>query len=96
MELKNNEEFVKTLQIGISCISAYLVRYYMANILSVTSPEILKAGVFTKEFLGLLSLAYMLLYALGQRINGLVGDIVKFKVKLKKSHFMTTLAQEWS
>ena len=48
MELKNNEEFVKTLQIGISCISAYLVRYHMANILSVTSPEILKAGVFTK------------------------------------------------
>ena len=38
----------------------------------------------------------MLLYALGQLINGLVGDIVKFKVKLKKSHFMTTLAQEWS
>ena len=93
---QNNNDFIKTLQIGITCISAYLVRYYMANILSVTSLEILKAGVFTKEFLGLLSLAYMLLYALGQLINGLVGDIVKFKVKLKKSHFMTTLAQEWS
>ncbi len=76
---QNNKDFIKTIQIGITCISAYLVRYYMANILSVTSPEILRTGVFTKEFLGLLGSAYMLLYAVGQLINGLIGDIVKPK-----------------
>lgn len=76
---QNNKDFIKTIQIGITCISAYLVRYYMANILSVTSPEILRTGVFTKEFLGLLGSAYMLLYAVGQLINGLTGDIVKPK-----------------
>lgn len=76
---QNNKDFIKTIQIGITCISAYLVRYYMANILSVTSPEILNAGIFTKEFLGLLGSAYMLLYSVGQLINGLIGDIVKPK-----------------
>ena len=76
---ENNKDFIKTLQIGITCISAYLVRYYMANILTVTSPEILRTGAFTKEFLGLLASSYMFLYAIGQLINGLIGDIVKPK-----------------
>lgn len=78
MEQKN-KDFTKTMQIGITCICAYLVRYYMANILSVTSPEILQMSVFTKKFLGVLSSSYMFLYAVGQLINGLAGDIVKPK-----------------
>ena len=79
---KNKNELTKTFQIGITCICAYLVRYYMANILSVTSPEILNAGVFNKEFLGLLGSAYMLCYAVGQLINGINGDIIKPKIMI--------------
>lgn len=79
MKSEKRQELIKTLEIGVTCISAYMVRYYMANILSVISPEILEQGIFTKEFLGLLSSAYMLLYAVGQLVNGVVGDIVKPK-----------------
>lgn len=78
--MEKSKELSKTLQIGITCVCAYLVRYYMANILSVTSPDILQAGAFTKEFIGLLASAYMLAYASGQLINGVVGDIVKPKI----------------
>ena len=80
--MEKSKELSKTLQIGITCVCAYLVRYYMANILSVTSPDILQAGAFTKEFIGLLASAYMLAYASGQLINGVVGDIVKPKIIL--------------
>ena len=80
METKNKAELSKALQVGSACVISYIVSYYMRNILSVTSPEMLSAGVFTKEFLGTLSSVYMLFYASGQLVNGVIGDIVKPKL----------------
>ncbi len=82
MQIKYKAEFIKAVQIGIACISSYMVSYYMRNILSVTSPEMLNSGLFTKEFLGSLSSVYMLLYAMGQLFNGVIGDIVKPKLMI--------------
>lgn len=82
MHIKNKAEFNKALQIGIACISSYMVSYYMRNILSVTSPEMLSSGLFTKESLGSLSSVYMLLYAIGQLFNGVIGDIIKPKLMI--------------
>lgn len=79
MEEKNKLTIIKSLQIGTVCICSYMVSYYLRNLLSVTSPEMLSSGQYTKEFLGSLSSVYMLLYAIGQLINGVVGDIVKPK-----------------
>lgn len=79
MENSKKAEFSKALQIGIVCTTSYVVSYYMRNLLSVTSPEMISGNCFTKEFLGTLSSTYMLLYAIGQLINGFVGDIVKPK-----------------
>lgn len=75
---KNKQEYRKALSIGIICIASYLTSYYMRNILSVTTPKMLDAGVgFTEETLGLFASVYMLFYAAGQLINGFVGDFVK-------------------
>ena len=82
MQTKNKTEFSKALQIGIACVSSYTVSYYMRNVLSVTSPEMLSSGGFTKEFLGSLSSIYMLFYAIGQLVNGVIGDIVRPKLMI--------------
>ncbi len=71
MEMKENK---KALSVGAVCISTYLVNYYLRNILSVMTPQMLETGLFDKDYVGLLSSTYMLLYALGQLINGFLGD----------------------
>ncbi len=74
-----NVELSKAVKIGIACIFAYTVRYYMGNILSVLSPAMLETGRYTKEYLGLLSSVYMVVYAAGQLINGITGDRISPK-----------------
>jgi OPA family glycerol-3-phosphate transporter-like MFS transporter len=71
MEMNENK---KALSVGAVCISTYLVNYYLRNILSVMTPQMLETGLFDKDYVGLLSSRYMLLYALGQLINGFLGD----------------------
>lgn len=92
MQIKNKAEFSKALQIGIACVSSYMVSYYMRNVLSVTSPEMLSSGAFTKEFLGTLSSIYMFIYATGQLINGVVGDIVKPKLMITGGMLLCAVA----
>lgn len=79
MKNEVKSELSRSIQIGSVCVCSYMVKYYMRNILSVTSPEMIRTGLFTKEFLGSLSSTYLLLYAIGQLINGVVGDIIKPK-----------------
>ena len=49
MNTEKRRNFKNALQIGITCIGAYLVSYYMRNLLSVTSPEMLKTNLFTTK-----------------------------------------------
>lgn len=67
------------LRIGSVCITAYLISYVSRNILSVETPYMLAQGGYsgyTREYLGLLSSVYMAVYAVGQLLNGMVGDRV--------------------
>ncbi len=82
MQRTGKNEILKAFQIGTICIFSYIVSYYMRNLLSVTSPEILSCGYATKEFLASLSSIYMAMYAIGQLINGVIGDIVKPKLMI--------------
>lgn len=65
----------KATIIGIVCISTYLANYYLRNILSVLTPQMLETGKFTVEHIGVLSSVYMIFYAAGQLINGFLGDV---------------------
>lgn len=79
MKTKINTALGNAIKIGVTCIGCYMVRYYMKSVLSVTSPDMLETGLYTKELLGYLSSAYMIAYAVGQLICGVAGDIIKPK-----------------
>lgn len=75
MKLSKNAK--NAIVIGTLCSVAYLAVYIARNILSAVTPAILEAGLLDKEFLGVLSSAYFVFYAIGQLINGIIGDKVK-------------------
>lgn len=62
-------------RIGAACVFTYMIGYYLRKLLSVTTPILLNNG-YTEAFIGVLSFAYMLMYALGQLVNGRLGDRV--------------------
>lgn len=66
----------KAWRIGSFCIATYLASYVTRNILSVSTPEMIKEAFSTKEYTGLLSSICFIFYAAGQLINGFIGDRV--------------------
>ncbi len=68
--------------IGIVCIGTYVVNYYLRNMLSVATPELLLSGKFTEEGVALLSSVYMIFYAGGQLVNGFLGDMLSPKLMI--------------
>lgn len=77
MNIKDNFELKKSLKIGTVCVMTYMMSYYMRNILSVTTPQMLENSVFSKEYIAAMSSIYMIIYAAGQLVNGIIGDIIK-------------------
>ncbi len=75
MKLSKNAK--NAIYIGTLCSVSYLAVYIARNILSAITPEILEEGLLTKEVLGTLSSAYFTFYAVGQLINGIIGDRIK-------------------
>lgn len=75
--MEKKQEIGRAFTISLVCVLSYIACYYMRNILSVVTPEMEKSGVFTKASIGTLSSLYMLAYAVGQLINGIVGDKVR-------------------
>lgn len=74
-----NAERQKAVKIGTVCIASYITSYYMRHILGVLTPGMLETGLYTKEYIGILSSAYLLIYAVGQLVNGITGDIIRPK-----------------
>ena len=66
--------------IGIITVMSYVANYFLRNMLGVLTPSILKATSYTKEYLALLSSTYMIAYAAGQLLNGVLGDVFKPKM----------------
>ena len=79
----------KSILIGVLCITIYIINYYLRNMLSVFTPELIENYAFTESRAALLSSVYMCFYAAGQLINGFVGDVVSPK---KMCYIGTTLA----
>ena len=75
MKLSKNAK--NAIVMCILCSVAYLAVYIARNMLSALTPQILEAGLLTKDFLGTLSSAYFFFYAVGQLINGIIGDRIK-------------------
>lgn len=59
------------------CVVAYLVVYLARNILSALTPGMLETGNYTMEYISTISTANMLCYAVGQLVNGIIGNKIK-------------------
>lgn len=68
----------KAIYIGALCSVSYLAVYFTKKILEAVSPEMIDGGM-TDEYIGSLFSAYFLTYAIGQLINGFIGDKIKAK-----------------
>lgn len=69
----------QAIMIGSMCFSSYLAVYIAKNVLGAVSPEMIEKGVITTENVGRLSSLYFIFYAIGQLINGRIGDKIKSK-----------------
>ena len=69
----------KALLIGCMCSLSYLAVYVARNILGAVSPRMIADGSFTTESIGTLSSVYFITYAVGQLINGYIGDRIPAK-----------------
>ena len=76
-KMKISKNARNAIVIGTLCSVAYFAVYIARNMLSVVTPEILDAGLLTEAQLGTLSSAYFMFYAIGQLINGIIGDRIK-------------------
>ena len=77
--MKTSREIKTALSLGTMCIFSYLGCYFSRNLLSVVAPQMLKETSFDVVSIGTLSTVFMATYALGQLINGRIGDIFRAK-----------------
>lgn len=73
------KEARNAILLGAMCAISYLAVYIARNMLTATTTQIREAGAFTDGDLGTLSSIYFYTYAVGQLINGFIGDKVKPK-----------------
>lgn len=79
------------IMIGTMCSVSYLAVYITRNVLGVVSPEMIEEGVFTTEQIGSLSSVYFATYAVGQLINGVIGEKIKSKYMISVGLVMAGL-----
>ena len=76
--MKINENTKKALVLGAVCAIAYLAVYISRNVLSTVTPALTDLG-YNEEYVGTISSAFFIFYAVGQLLNGIVGDKIKAK-----------------
>lgn len=74
-----DKKVANAVYLGVLCSVAYLAVYFARNILSVVTPQMLEGGAYGEEYIGSLSSLFFGFYAVGQLINGLIGDRIKAK-----------------
>lgn len=65
--------------IGLISTLSYLAVYIARNVLSAVSPTLISNGLFDENNIGTLSSIFFFTYAVGQLINGIIGDFIKSK-----------------
>ena len=85
-------EVKKAFLIGALCAAAYFAVYLCRDILSTLSPQLTQQGVFDTGQLGDLSSIFFITYAVGQLINGLIGDRIKSKYMVSVGLALASLA----
>lgn len=71
------EKIRNAILLGSLCSVSYLTVYVARNMLSATTPQMIEGGSVTTEYIGILSSAFFVTYAIGQLINGIIGEKIK-------------------
>ncbi len=75
---KLSKEATNAILLGAMCSIAYFAVYIARNILSAVTPQMLDNG-FREEYIGGVSSVYFVTYAVGQLINGAIGNKISAK-----------------
>jgi len=75
--MKFSKNARNAIAIGSLCSISYLAVYVARNILGAVTPQMIESGGFTTEYIGRVSAMYLSFYAVGQLINGMLGDKIK-------------------
>lgn len=75
--MKLSQSAKNAIFIGTLCSVSYLAVYFARNILGAAQPQMLETGNFNEEYFGTLSSTYFISYAIGQLVNGAIGDKIK-------------------
>lgn len=92
MNLKTLSPAKKAIIIGGMCALSYLAVYIARNVLGAVTPHMIESGHFVKETIGTMSSIYFITYAVGQLINGLIGDKIKAKYMISLGLFLAGIA----
>ncbi len=74
MRLSNKAKMA--VLIGTLCSVSYFAVYIARNILSAVSPQMVDSGI-AESYITTASAVYFYVYAVGQLINGIIGDKIK-------------------
>lgn len=72
-----NQKVKNAIALGTLCSVAYLAVYVARNVLGAVSAAMTDSGEFLESYIGDLLFAYYMCYAVGQLINGFIGDKIK-------------------
>ncbi len=75
-EAERKETVKRAVMIGGLCSVSYLAAYVARNMLSAVTPQMLEEN-YTAEYIGTVSSLYFITYAIGQLINGMLGERIK-------------------
>ncbi len=85
--MSKNKNVMNAIYIGVLCSVAYLAVYFARNILGSVTPAMIEEG-FTEGYIGKASSVYFTFYAIGQLINGAIGDKIKARYMISVGLFM--------
>jgi len=78
----SNQKVKNAIMIGTLCALSYLGVYIARNMLGAVTPQMIESGLYTNEHIGTVSSLFFIFYAIGQLINGMIGQKIKPKYML--------------
>ena len=88
--IKDNKSAMNAIYIGTLCSVAYLAVYFARSMLSAIAPQMIEYG-YSEEYIGRMSSVYFMFYAVGQLINGSIGDKVKVRYMMSVGLLMAAI-----
>ncbi len=86
-QLFKNKNVKNAIFIGVLCSVSYLAVYFARNILGTVTPQMIENG-YHESYIGKVSSTYFICYAVGQLINGIIGDKIKARYMISVGLFM--------